>query len=188
MEVQERVFDVDEFWRFVCLPENADKRFELINGEIIEMPKPGEEHGYLAGVIFHYFLLFDPKRNLGIPTVDTGYYSLDDRSTVLGPDVAFRRTDGATPPQKKWAPTMPDLAVEIKSPSNTLADLRQKAAIYLRRETQLVWIVIPDRKGVEVCRLDANGQIQTEFFGSDGSLSGESVLPGFELALSTLFS
>ena len=187
MEVKERVYDVDAFWRFVCQPENADRYFELINGEIIEMAPPGEEHGTIAGEIFLHFRLFDPQRKLGIPTVETGYYSLDDRRTVLGPDVAFRRTDGATPPQKKWAPTMPDLAVEIKSPSNTLAELRQKAAIYLRRETQLVWIVIPEKKGVEVCTLDEDGEIQTEFIDTEGVLSGESVLPGFTLEIARLF-
>ena len=187
MEVKERVYDVDSFWHFACQPENANERFELIHGELVEMPQPAEEHGFIAGEIYHYIRLFDPQRKLGIPTVEAGYYSEEDRSTVLGPDVAFRRTDGSTPPQKKWAPTMPDLAVEIKSPSNTVAELREKAAIYLRRETQLVWIVIPDRKGVEVCRLNDSGDIQSEFIGSDGALSGESVLPGFQLELARLF-
>lgn len=189
MEVQQRVFDVDEFWRFVCQPENANRRFELINGELVEMPAPGEEHGFIAGEIAFHIRLFDADRKLGILTVDAGYYSQEDRSTVLGPDVAFRRADASAPPlQKKWAPTMPDLAVEIKSPSNTLVELRQKAALYLRRETQLVWIVIPDSRGVEVCRLDANGEVEREFVAEDGALSGESVLPGFSLELSTLFA
>jgi len=189
MAIQQRVYDVDEFWRFACQPENANRRFELINGELVEMPAPGEEHGFIAGEIAFYIRLFDSDRKLGILTVEAGYYSQEDRSTVLGPDVAFRRVDNFAPPlQKKWAPTMPDLAVEIKSPSNTFAELRQKASIYLRRETQLVWIVIPERRGVEVCRLDENGNLQTEFVGVDGSLSGEDVLPGFELELAALFS
>lgn len=189
MEVQQCIFDVDEFWQFVCQPENADKRFELINGELVEMPQPGEEHGFIAGEIAFYIRLFNSDRKLGILTVAAGYYSQKDRSTVLGPDVAFRRVDASAPPlQKKWAPTMPDLAVEIKSPSNTLAELRQKAAIYLRHETQLVWIVIPDRRGVEVCQLDANGEVEREFIAEDGALSGEDVLPGFSLELSLLFA
>ena len=188
MEVQERIFDVDEFWRFACQPENANKRYELIHGELVEMPQPGEEHGFIASEIAFHIRLFDSDRKIGILTVDAGYYSQEDRSTVLGPDVAFRRADVSAPPlQKKWAPTMPDLAVEIKSPSNSLAELRQKATIYLQRETQLVWIVIPERKGVEVCRLDDNGGIRAEFIGIDGSLSGEDVLPGFELPLTRLF-
>lgn len=187
MEVKERVHDVDSFWHFVCQPENANRHFELINGEIVEMPQPGEEHGFLAGEVYHHFRLFDPQRKLGIPTVESGYYSLDDRSTVLGPDVAFRRVDAAAPLQKRWAPTMPDLAVEIKSPSNTLTELRQKASIYLRRETQLVWIIIPETRGAEVWRLNEDGDMETEFITEDGALSGEDVLPGFRLKLSALF-
>ena len=188
MAVQQRVYDVEAFWQFVCQPENADRHFELINGELVEMPAPGEEHGFIASEIAFHIRLFDSDRKLGILTVDAGYYSQEDLSTVLGPEVAFRRTDNEAPPlQKKWAPTMPDLAVEIKSPSNTLAELRQKAAIYLRRETQLVWIVIPDRRAVEVCRLDANGEVEREFVAEDGALTGENVLPGFELKLAQLF-
>ena len=53
--------------------ENADKHFELIDGELFEMSPPGWEHGTLAGEIYHYFRLFDPERKLGIPTVETGY-------------------------------------------------------------------------------------------------------------------
>ncbi|MCY4070356.1 MAG: Uma2 family endonuclease [Chloroflexi bacterium] len=188
MAIQERVYDIDDLWEIVCQPENADKHFELINGELFEMAPPGEEHGYLAGEIFHLFRLFDPQRELGIPTVETGYYPLNDRSTVLSPDVAFRRTNRTVMPlNKRWVPTMPNLAVEIVSPSNTMPQIRRKAALYLQHGAQLVWIVIPDRKGAEVCRLDASGKIQSESINADGSLSGEQVLPGFELKLSNLF-
>ncbi len=189
MAVQQRVYDVDAFWRFVCQPENTDKYFELIHGEIIEMSPPGWEHGTLAGEIYHYFRLFDPERRYGTPSVDTGFYPADERSTVLSPDVAFTGIERAPVSTfKKWVPGMPDIAVEVKSPSNTLAELRRKAAIYLQHGTQLVWIIIPDREGAEVSRLDATSNIQTESIAADGSLSGESVLPGFELELAALFS
>ena len=189
MEVQQRVYDVDSFWEYVHRTENADKHLELIDGEIIEMAPPGEEHGFLAGLFFYHFRLFDPERKLGVPTVESGYYTLDDRFTVLAPDAAFRLRERADEPlNKRWVAAMPDIAVEVKSPSNTLAELRRKAAIYLEHGTQLVWIVIPEQRGVEVCRLDDNGDIQSEFFGRDGSLSGEDVLPGFQLELNTLFA
>ena len=188
MTVEQRVYDVDTFWRFVCQPENVDRYFELMNGEVIEMSPPGWEHGTLAGEIYHAFRLFDPERRFGSPSVDTGFYPADDRRTVLSPDVAFTRIERA--PARTftgWAPFMPDIAVEVKSPSNTLAELRRKAAIYLRQGTQLVWIVMPKTKRVEVCRLEEGGEIQTDVIGAEGALSGEGVLPGFRLELSALF-
>ena len=189
MAVQQRIYDVDAFWRFVRLPENADKRFELINGDVIEMAPPAEEHGFIAAEIFHRVRLFDPQRKLGNPSVDAGFYSLDDRHTLLGPDFAFRCTERpAAPFNKKWTPVMPDLAVEVKSPSNTLAELRQKAAIYLSHGSQLVWIINPGSKCAEVCRLSAQGDMERETVGADGSLSGEDVLPGFSLELALLFT
>ena len=189
MELREHLYDIDDLWDIVCHEENTDKRFELINGELFEMAPPGWEHGTLAGEIYHFFRLFDPERKLGNPTVDSGFYPAADRSTLLSPDVAFTRIERAPERKfKKWVPLMPDIAVEVQSPSNTLADLRRKAAIYLEHGTQLVWIVIPDRKGVDVCRLDDSGDIRAEFIGVDGSLSGESVLPGFQLELAALFS
>ncbi len=188
MAVQQRVYDIDDLWQLVFDSED-DNHYELIEGEIFEMSPPGGEHGTIAGEIYHYFRLFDPQRKLGIPTVGTGYYTLDDRSTVLSPDVAFRRTDlAAASLHKKWVPMMPDIAVEVVSPRNTMTQMRRKAAIYLRHGTQLVWIVILDKQGAEVCRLDSNSDMQSEFITADGSLSGEDVLPGFTLELSLLFS
>ena len=47
------------------------------------------------------------------------------------------------PIPQTFAGFMPDLAVEIASPSNTVAELHGKALIYLGNGTQLVWILYP---------------------------------------------
>ena len=188
MIVKQRLYDIDDLWEIVCQADNANQRFELINGELIEMAPTGEQHGLIAGVLFAHILSFDPRFELGIPAVEAGYYAPHDRRTLLSPDVAFRRTDGDAPPlSKTFVPIMPDLAVEIVSPSNTMPQIRRKAAIYLQHGAQLVWIIIPNKKTAEVCKLDEEGGIQTESIAADGSLSGENVLPGFELPLRRLF-
>ncbi len=83
---------------------------------------------------------------------------------------------------------MPDLAVEIASFCNPRDWIAEKLPKYLQHDAQLVWIVMPDAQSVEVCRLGANDEIQSEIIGMDGSLSGENVLPGFSLELAKLFA
>ncbi len=188
MEMQQRLYDIDDLWRLACEADD-EKRYELIEGELVEMPPPGEEHGYLVILLGKYLLDYVIEHHLGRVTSYSGFHAEDDRYTVLGPDIAFRRLDPeAEPASRKWVATMPDLAVEIKSPSNSLPELRRKAAIYLERGTQLVWLVLPETESVEVHRLGADGEGQREVIGSDGQLSGEDVLPGFALSLTALFA
>ncbi len=187
MEVRERLYDIDDLWRLVC-EANDDRRYELIDGEIIEMPPVGEEHGSIAGEIYFYLRQFDPRREIGIPSVETGFYAPGERHTLLGPDVAFRVTDRVDKaPLQTWVPTMPDLAVEVKSPRESMVELRRKAAIYLQHGARLVWIILPVSRSAEVMRLGAAGDIESDIIQADGSLSGEDVLPGFVLPLSQLF-
>ena len=189
MEVQQRVYDIDDLCQLVCQADNNDKRFELIDGELFEMSPPGELHGHLTIRLGRFLDAFVEENSLGIVTAETGYYPSEDRSTLLSPDVAFRRLHGETQtPSSKWVPLMPDLAVEIISPSNSMAQVRRKAAVYLQHGTQLVWVIIPDRQGVEVLTRDDEGKVLSEFIGTDGALSGEQVLPGFSLDLASLFS
>ena len=188
MEVQQRLYDIDDLWRIVCEADD-DKRYELVEGEIIAMSPTGIWRGRLLIRLGRYLDSFVEANDLGIVTGDTGYYQPSDRHNLLGPDLAFVMNERMDQPKsQQMAPLMPDLAVEIKSPSNTLAELRRKAAIYLRHGAQLVWIVLPDTESVEIHRLGADGEKQREVIGLDGQLSGEGVLPGFSLALSTLYA
>jgi len=188
MAIQQRLYDIDDLWRMVCEADD-DKRYELIEGEIIEIAPTGIWHGRLVIRLGGYLERFVEANQLGIVTGDTGYYQPADRHNLLGPDIAFASIDRIKQPKsQEFAPLMPDLAVEIKSPSNTMTELRRKAAIYLERGTQLVWIVLPDTESVEVHRLGADGEKQREVIGPDGQLSGEDVLPDFSLALSTLYA
>ena len=125
------------------------------------------------------------EHNLGEVNSEAGYRSELDRLLVLRPDVAFISHARAPAPDAEGLfPRMPDLAVEVASPGNTVAELREKADIYLRNETQLVWLVFPRLQRLEVIRADG----AQEILGVNDTLSGGDVLPGFSLDLSKLFT
>ena len=188
MAIQERLYTVDDVWRLSQLPENEHKHFYLIDGELFWDMPPGYTHGRLEILIGHLLLVYAEEHDLGEVTGQAGYYPADDRQTLLGPDVAFIRKDAAPEDDHaKFVSRMPDLAVEIQSPSNTLAELRRKAAVYLANGTELVWLVLPERAGVEVWRVGADGEPVGDFVARDGEISGGQVLPGFTLNLQRLF-
>lgn len=77
---------------------------------------------------------------------------------------------------------MPDLAVEVQSPSNTLKGMQEKAAYYLLNGTRMVWLVYTEKQLIEVLT-PHDRQLLT----INDSLSGGDVLPGFMLPLKTIF-
>ncbi|MCY4060904.1 MAG: Uma2 family endonuclease [Chloroflexi bacterium] len=184
METKQRLWDIHDVWELYCDRANDHLRFELFDGELIEMSGPGGTHGRIAIRLGRYLDIFAEENNLGIVTGETGYHPPDDRHNLLLPDVAFISFGRAPDPfPDKLVPAIPDIAVEIRSPSNTLAEMREKAQRYLRLGSTLVWIILPNDQKVEV------HQTQKPVFALElgDSLSGEDVLPGFELELRRLF-
>lgn len=188
MATQERLIDVDAVSELIRRPEYADKRFYLMDGVIYEMSPVKRIHSRLANRISMFLGIFVEERDLGEVHGEIGCYIPGDRTTLLAPDVAFfshaRLSQQA---EDEFFSVMPDLAVEVASPSNTVPQLRRKARVYLDNGASLVWIVLPSQRGVDVCRSADGARLDIEFVGADGVLSGEEVLPGFELALSRLF-
>ncbi len=189
MIVEKQLYTIDDVWEMAQDPDNENVFFELIDGELFTMTQPGNTHGLLAAEIAFYLRLFTKAQGLGQVTVESGYHPPDYRYTLLGPAVAFTRYDRMPDPQPdKFVPAMPDLAVEILSPSDTLAAARRKAEVYLLNGTAVVWLVQPEQRGVDVCRLINGSHLQIEFVDHDGTLSGENILPGFELEVSNIFA
>ena len=185
MPVLERQIDADAFLELQLLPEYRGSEYELIDGEMVKMTAPGVGHGLLAGMMFMFLWNHVTEYELGTAAVEAGFRSTHDPNLVLRPDVAFI-SYAALPKtgRKGLSPVMPDLAVEIASPSDTRTAMRQKAELYLRNGTRLVWLVFPDDERVEVH--SHSGQSQS--LGKSETLTGGDVLPGFSLELGRLFA
>ncbi|MGL6094667.1 MAG: Uma2 family endonuclease, partial [Fimbriiglobus sp.] len=126
---------VDEYWDFCQRPENADRRTELIRGEVFEMPRPTKPHGVVAtNVAFALKLYVRQGRQRGyVAANDSGVILEEKPGTVVGPDVAYytdaHRFDDLHP---KWGDVPPVLAVEILSPNDKLTRVNKKVRDYLR--------------------------------------------------------
>lgn len=77
---------------------------------------------------------------------------------------------------------MPDLAVEVKSPDDSLRALRDKARYYLANGCRLVWLVLPDKQIIEVYTADKQPLTEAD------TLTGGEVLPGFALPVRQVFA
>lgn len=185
MTARDKPFTVADLDALQDLPENRDKRFELIGGIIFEMPTGTLKHAYIIGQIFGYLWQFVNQRRLGMVFPDGATYVLSDEDEFV-PDVSFistARFQGLG--QKQYGP--PDLAVEVISPSNHPLDMLFKIERYFHFGTQEVWLVYPDERVVYVYRPEPDGSLNLRKIPTDGTLTDSIVLPGFSLAIQSIF-
>lgn len=176
---------IQQFALFVELPENVDKRYELIQGSAIEMPAPNPIHAHISGVIYAAILAYLKLHPIGFTFPDSVSYVLFDDTEVI-PDGSFISHERQkTFPEKIMIP--PDLAIEVVSPSNRPRQMLNKIELYLQSGTQLVWVIYPDEQVADVYRMDEDGRLISHKLTLNDSFDGEDVLPNFKLALKEIF-
>jgi Uma2 family endonuclease len=171
---------IAEFEAF--LAEHPNGLYELIHGEIIEKV-PTQEHGVIATKISARLLTFMEDNDIkGHVAVEARFRAKDDTQNDRLPDVSVHLTTEHVV-EKGAVEGMPDLAVEIKSPDDSLAEMREKARFYRQKGSRLVWLVYTEKRLVEVYESNGNEETLTE----NDSLDGKDVLPGFSLPVKNLF-
>jgi Uma2 family endonuclease len=183
MVLREKQYTADEFWDM--LPEFEEgKRFELVEGVIVEMTGSRPINSKLGVRIARYLDIFSEENNLGHVLGADGGYTLSPHNVRI-PDVSF--ISYARYPE---LPTRieggPDLAVEIISPSESSQDVLKKVTLYFNAGTKLVWTVYPDLQMVYSYRPSDDG-MSVRPIDTEGTLDGEDVLPGFALKVSEIF-
>jgi Uma2 family endonuclease len=181
MAVQEHLTTVKEFEAFLARPENAHRLFELVNGEIVQKV-PTQEHGIIAGNIVTWINMYLLDHPIGRAAVEARHRAPDDQYNDRLPDVSFVSDMTRAVIREGAAPFLPDLAVEIKSPDDTLKQMTETANYYLDHGVKMVWLVYPDKRLVEVLT-PTERQLLTQ----DDVLTGGDVLPGFSVAVRDIF-
>lgn len=160
------------------------KLYELVEGTLVEKPM-GRPEAFLALELGALLRAFVNERDLGFCTGADDLIELMPK-LVRGPDVCFvawgkgtERTIDTDAISKR----VPDLVVEVLSPSNSRGEMARKRKEYFFAGIRLVWEIDPRKRTAEVFSAPDESTAIT----AGGSLDGGDVLPGFRLPLAKLF-
>ena len=158
---------------------------ELVRGQIVMMNMPGFQHGVVCGNIAGMLRDMVRQRDLGYVTCnDAGVVTMRDPDSVRGADVAFysyaRIPKGTLP--EGYPTVAPELVFEVRSPSDTMAELLAKTAEYLRAGVLVVCVVDPRSETLTVHHAQRSPQVLTE----SETLTLPELLPGLNLSVREL--
>lgn len=170
--------------------ESDGYRYDLLAGDLIRVSPAGFRHGRLAAELARRlgnFLAEHPE--LGVVVgAETGFRLGRNPDTVLGPDAAVVRRDQLPPTQAQlgFLELAPALVVEIVSPTDRWTTVSGKVDAYLAAGVHVVWVIEPAARAVRVYTLHGP---EARFRAESGDvLRTETLLPGFEISLTDLFT
>ncbi|MCC7364456.1 MAG: Uma2 family endonuclease [Dehalococcoidia bacterium] len=164
---------------YLALPEEKPY-LEYVNGEVFEKPMPDWMHSDMVRAVLAALDAY-ARLHGGHPGVEgrVGFTATGDQRFYL-PDVSFYAA-GVNRRARPMPP--PTLAVEVRSPGQSLSWLRDKCRFFRANGTDACWLVDPEARTVELF----DGEHDGATLRGDAVLT-TSALPGFELGLTGLFA
>jgi Uma2 family endonuclease len=167
--------------------DDSEVLYEVVDGKRVELPPMGVHETHLASDLFIALGPFIKSRQLGRAECEMVFVLDAETGLQRRPDLAFvsyERWPRAHPvPRTAAWQVVPNLAIEVVSPSNTMEEVLRKVREYLRAGVQRVWVVLPVEEQVYVYSSPTSIRVLER----SGELDGEDVLPQFRLPLSELF-
>lgn len=157
MATVETLLTAKEFW---MLPDDG-RTTELVRGRIVTMNMPGFRHGEICGNIVGILREHVRPRKLGRTVCnDSGVQTEHDPDTVRGADVSYysfaRLPAGDSP--NSYPDVSPEIAFEVKSPSDRWSEIELRVGEYLRANVLVVCVVDPVNESLTVYRADQPSQ------------------------------
>ena len=151
-------------------------------GELITVSPIGGEGGRREAYLILKVGIWNEQTQLGVVFSSQTIFSLPNGGD-RAPDVAWvekQRWENLTQEAREgFPPLCPDFVIELRSRTDPLKPLRDKMQEYLASGLRLGWLINPKDRQVEIYR----SQTEVQVVSIPATLSGEDVLPGFELSL-----
>jgi Uma2 family endonuclease len=169
---------------FDTFPFEEDKRYELDEGEMLEMTRPAYKHNRIMGALYYALTSYFNKRGNGEALLSENLYALSP-TVRRSPDVSvILGNHHAELADAKIITLIPDIAVEILSPSESLAQIHRKLKQYFQAGVKEVWLIDPATREAEIW----TGPSLPERVLTEADALESLLLPEFSLTLAALFS
>ncbi|MHC4899787.1 MAG: Uma2 family endonuclease [Planctomycetota bacterium] len=179
----------EEFARWLeTLPPGDLHHYELLDGFVVMEPPAGWPHGRIGVLVLTRIENFLGDKPLGLVLDSSQGFNLPTGDTVE-PDVTFVSNErwAAIPrPVRGFLAVVPDLVVEILSPSTKRIDQAQKKRIYERNGVREYWLIDPESSSVRQLLLTADGFDEGRVL-VDGDILASAVLAGLRIPVAELF-
>jgi len=153
---------------------------ELYNGKVI-FKMPNFLHSVIQGNIVYEINGYLRVHPIGLVGDNANYRLWPERAKESrAPDVSFILKDHLPKDLQRYLPMVPDLAVEILSPTDSFELTMEKVDEFLVRGVKLVWVVITKTREVLVCTAQGKHSVRD-------LLTAPELLPGFELPVQNIF-
>jgi Uma2 family endonuclease len=165
----------------------GDVLYEVVDGRIVELPPMGAYESDIANLLAQLLDEHARKSRLGRVFLELLFRIDVARDLKRRPDLAFvsatRWPYGKRVTKGEAWDMVPDLAVEVVSPSNGASEIAEKIRDYFQAGTSLVWVIYPGTRQVYVYTSMSDVRILL----APADLDGGNFLPGFRLPLNRLF-
>ena len=161
-------------------------RGELIRGVFCPTMSAGMRHGEIVMKLGRLLgNAIADTRSGRIMGSDSGVKIESDPDTVREPDIAYFTRERLPLDQvvSGYAEVPPNLVVEVVSPNDTIREVAGKAILWISAGVQLVWVLWPETKMIEVHR---PAQPVTTLRETD-TLTAEEILPQFKVPIKDIF-
>lgn len=179
-----KLMTADEFWEFVHRPENQDRDFELIRGEVVERMRPYRKHGAVCALVCAQLVAFALRTERGYAvTALPGLVLPGKPQSVVCPDVVYFADTPTGVQEARWWSHLPALVVEVLAPNEDSGLMTVKVEAYSRSGVPAIWLVDYEKKHVAVCKPARDPVV----FGEQDELVEDGPLTGLTVPVTDLF-
>jgi Uma2 family endonuclease len=166
---------------------NGDILYEVVDNQVRELPPMSAREALFASTLIRYMSQFAWNGGFGQVVSEMLFLLVAAKNLQRRPDLALISFDrwprGKPAPGTNAWEVVPDLAIEVISPTNGANEMIEKIDDYFASGVRRVWVIYP----LHAKFYDYESPTSVRILTRPDTLAGGEVLPGFQLPLSELF-